>query len=252
LELYLKVMAWSLERILGPRNTILLQTLRSLAAASARRGRADLAEQALLHIIAVEESNRPSRPREIAAISKSLGELYLTPRRAQEARAAFERALQLLDGYEEVACEEVAIVLDGLAQAYRLLHMDHQAEPLLRRALSLRESALGPDHQNVLDSLTRLGQLLSDLGKYDEAEVLLERVVHGQESTHGSTHLAVAAALDNLALLLDQKGEFARSEVLYRRAVTIERLIMKRPGFANVHIEGHRPAGPLESPHGQG
>ena len=68
-----------------------------------------------------------------------------------------------------------------------------------------------------------------------------------QERLHGSESLAVAAALDNLAYLLDQRGEFARSEVLYRRAVAIEKTVMKRPGLANVQIEGHRPAGPVES-----
>ena len=243
----MRALARCRECILGREHSSVVEGLRSLGDAAREASMPAVAEQALCRALAIEETQRPHRFQSFAVTLGKLGEIYLTPKRAVDAKSLFERAVQMQGTEWGSGSTDMAWLLDGLAQAHRLLHEDIKAEPLLRHALDLREAKLGPDHQEVLDNLTRLGKLLSDLGRYEQAEPLFMRVVETQERLNGSNHLALAAALDNLALLHDQKGEFGRSEKIYRRVVAIESAVLKRPGQATFNIEGHRPADPVES-----
>jgi len=246
----LRILIAALMPLFGSRHPRVVERLCALGKAAKAAGKANLAERTFRQALEIEDERRPVRPAVLASILAQTGIFYLTPKRAGEAKAMFERALTLSEEGAD-RTDLVPSLLDGLAQACRLLNEDAQAEPLRRHALALCEAALGPDHQEVLNSVTRLAQLVSDLGRYEEAESLFARVVETQERLHGPENLELAAALDNLAILLDQKGEFAKSEVLYRRVAAIERAIMNRPGLAHVQIDGHRPAGPVESSHAQ-
>eukprot|EP00741_Cyanophora_paradoxa_P013230 tig00000178_g12779.t1 len=128
--------------------------------------------------------------------------------RAQEAPAAYERALGLQ------AAEATA---DDFAAAGALLvalGRYAEAEPFLQRALAIQEAKLGRAHPETAACLSNLATLFDQQGKYGEAEPLYKRALAVEEAALGPGHPDTASLLDNLGQLYASTGRYDEAETL--------------------------------------
>lgn len=169
-----------------------------------------------------QEQLLPTDHLEIANSSNSLGTLYITLERFEEAIPLLCRALAIREKALDRDHSDIATSLSSLATLLMSKSDYVAAEPLYRRALEIREKALDPDHRHVAIGLGNLATLLFNKGDYDGAEHLHCRALAISEKAYGSDHPDTAICLNNLGvLLMESKGDYAAAEPLYRRALAI-------------------------------
>ena len=153
--------------------------------------------------------------------SNSLGLLYLSLAKYQEAMQLLRRALAISESQLGAEHPDTATSLGNLALLLQAQGDYAGAEPLHRRALAICESQLGAEHPDTATSLNNLALLLQAQGDYAGAEPLYRRALAICESQLGAEHPNTATSLNSLASLLHDQGDYAGAEPLSRRALAI-------------------------------
>ena len=124
--------------------------------------------------------------------------MYHAQKKFEEAKKAFEEALELRRKILGAENGETTTTLNNIAELFRELGANHTAEILHTDALNIRQRILRPNHPDIGKSLNNLAAIYLDQGLAEKAEELYKRALCICK-TLGTTHPCVAIELNNLA-----------------------------------------------------
>jgi tetratricopeptide (TPR) repeat protein/predicted Ser/Thr protein kinase len=156
-----------------------------------------------------------------AQVLNSLGFLYDSQGKYEEAVAQHRRALALKEKLYGPSNERVTDSLDNLGLALSELGRYEEGEKYLRRALEIDEKAFGSEHPELLAALNNLGSLLNELGRTDEALMHLRRALRLAETALGSESFQVAMTLTNIGGVLEEAGRHEEALATFRRSLDV-------------------------------
>ncbi|MCA9284752.1 MAG: tetratricopeptide repeat protein [Phycisphaerales bacterium] len=128
--------------------------------------------------------------------------------RREEARSAYERALELYRGAD--ARIEQATVLNSLGILARDEGRTDDAERLYREAIALRRLVDPRPNPAVATLLSNLGRLLGGAGRLDEAAAVLEESLQMHKDVNGERHFTVAYPSVSLGEIRSMQGDHDR------------------------------------------
>jgi serine/threonine-protein kinase len=189
-----------------------------------RRGRSADALPLLAEAFAYHQRSDPGGLEVVSDLS-NLANAYKALHRDAEARAAFERAVALLERQPDADPSLFARVLNNYG-----LFLDRNvrdragAKVALERALALHERNSGPNSALVSGTLGNLSELYIRLGEVDRAVAASRRAVGISEATYGPRHYELALAKNQLgwALLAAGRAAEARPVLAESQAVVTE------------------------------
>lgn len=141
-----------------------------------------------------------------------------------DAKAAFERALQIAEVLYDGDRPEVARQVNNLGQALRDLGELAEARTHGERALRIAEAAYGPDHPAVAKDVNNLGSVLRDEGDLAQAGTHFERALRIDEAAYGPEHHQVAVRVNNLGGVLRRLGDLTGARAHFERALRIDEM----------------------------
>jgi tetratricopeptide (TPR) repeat protein len=151
----------------------------------------------------------------------SIASVALAEGKLDEARALFERAIEILE--RELGPDHLELVrpLSGLAISIGQQGEHEQARALFQRAMTIVETTLGPGHPELADLLNNLGNMAGRQGELGLAHASFERALAIQEATLGSEHPNLAAPLDNLGTVAQLEHDLEAARRYFDRALAI-------------------------------
>jgi tetratricopeptide (TPR) repeat protein len=210
----------------GAKHPLALQAEVNLAVSYRRRGDVDLALPILQRVLG-ELSSRFDEP-DCAYLYRlglnNLGAAYLAAGRLEEAGAALELCLNLVElalPLEEDAKEEHARVLDNLADVLCQRGDLDTAEVRARAALAAWLDLRGEGHLDTGIAMSQLGAVLMGKGDLDAARPLVERSLALARTLAGEEHPEVCSVLNLLGTLEVHSGDLDRASELFARSATL-------------------------------
>ncbi len=215
-----------MEKELGPGHPRLIPHQRELATLQVRRGQLEPAEAALESarrgLAALGSASRQLRARDAA----DRGELRSYQGRAEEARAAFDEALQLADGPRVARWVKAYVLLRHAEHLFRHGRWDQAAD---KGQASLAAYRTAGD-RNMMDLMLPrylLGRVELERNRFDAAREHFQRVVDLVEK-RSTEAPAVAYGLVGLAECLLEQGQAEKALPLLERA---HRIRQSAPGW---------------------
>ncbi|MCC6142760.1 MAG: tetratricopeptide repeat protein [Candidatus Hydrogenedentes bacterium] len=173
----------------------------------------------------------------------SLGRVYTSQGRFEEAEKAFQEALNLFESSLGRRHRVVAETLNNLADL-RYIWQQGEVESLYRRALDINED----DQLNVevARSLNGMALLHNDAGDVVEAEKLLKRAIQINERGERRSEPYTATTLVNLGILYTNLGRYSEAQPLLKRAEYIQSATL-RPDHPDIAVRKHAQAALLQA-----
>ncbi len=167
-------------------------------------GRADESASWIRHAEAQLERAGGS-PSLAADLANTSGTIAFVGGQQREARAHFERALELA-GRADASPRRLAAIRVNYAIVLLSTGDPNALEQLIDAQRQLEE-VLGPEHPDVIDALANVGNALARFDRYDEARVVLERALALREAMFGPDALENARLLSVLGDLDRIQGD---------------------------------------------
>src|SRR5919206_1392993 len=149
------------------------------------------------HAIALSVAGEPTM-----AVFNDAGAYLSINAELVEAKAAFEKSIELHEGLFGTTHPTLAQLLNNLGETLRMQGHLEEAAKYLKRALAIDEAALGTDHPNVAIDLLNIGNVFYAKEAYAEARSHYERALAIFEAVFGLKHAHVATALNNIGATL--------------------------------------------------
>ncbi|MCA9692214.1 MAG: tetratricopeptide repeat protein, partial [Myxococcales bacterium] len=208
---------------LGAEHPVVADVTAAIAASLLRRGEPAKAEELLQVAMMIDARTRGEDHPVSGARLLVHGAALLGLDRRDEARAALERGLAILDAAgatESLARARAHADLGVIARRAGAIEaaIDHH-----QRAAALFERSLGADDPEVGAQRNALGNLAFARGRNAEARDHYQRALEIKEAALGPDHPGVAGALNNLANAQLELGELAQARALHERALAIFR-----------------------------
>ncbi len=177
-----------------------------------------------------------------------LGAAYRGARKAPEALAAYQQALEILRGRLGEQSDAVAASRNGLANTYMLDGRFEDAQAMYLAALEVFEKGLGPKHFRTVTAYNNVGVVLAERGRFAEALPYFEKVVVARDAQAADPKAADAHA--NLGMLLVELGRLDEAQQRFERAkallqgVAVDHFSNAEPllGFARLALDRKRGA----------
>ena len=163
-----------------------------------------------------------AQPKIAASILGEKGSLLRDLRRFDEARVAYNNALNLLDQREGADLPEKAETENGLGLLDAREGRYTEAETVYKSALRHLHEAGQDDSYTAGAVSTDLGFMLTDSGRLQEATGLLENALNIFNKNHYQTDAGYASLLSNLAINYLQEGRFKEAEGLLLQAAQLD------------------------------
>ncbi len=179
----------------------------NLGNAYARGGKLSDAET---HLTRALELSYEDNSTDLARPLISRGVVRKKQGRFDEARADYERALELVAGGGTPGME--AMILANLGNLEKRVGNLDRALERHTEALAMREAELGPDHVAVADSLGDLGALHRRAGRFEAARQHYDRELSIRRAALGPEHPELVSAHLHRANLAIEQGTFAEAE----------------------------------------
>jgi len=185
---------------------------------------------------AEELSDRPALQ---ARLLGTVGEVYRTLGRYDEAQPLMERAVRLLESARPEGDPELAGHLEVLGDLHRRRARYEVADSLLNAALTLRRRHQGDDHPATAGTLAALGRLTSDRGRMEAAEALHREALAIRRAALGPDHPDVAWSELTLGAVLRRQLRIDEAEAFYRASVETHRRALgdEHPALAEALIQ---------------
>ena len=209
------------ERMLGPDDLLVAETLGTLASAYESTGDYASAEPLKLRALRImEKALGPDHPRVARALT-GLGGFYREMGDGLKAEEMYRRSLAVFEKIGEMENPVVATLLNDLGSVYYARGDYPNAETFFDRSRALWETLLGPDNFHIAASYTHLGRVAYDAGDYTKAEAMFQHALTLAEKGLGQEHTGVTGYLNDLADTYCTTGEYEKGESLYERALTV-------------------------------
>ena len=209
------------ERVLGPDDLLVANTLGFLADNYDYTGDYASAEPINLRVLKIKEKvlgpDHPNVAHDLSQIGidyQYRGDYFKAEEMQQRAWSIFEKA-----NLTETA--DAGGVLEALANTYYGRGDYQRAEEYSQRSRAVWEKLLGPDHFHLAPSFTFLGRVAYDALDYSKAEAMFQRALTLSEKALGQDHLKVAPCLNDLAMVYCTTGRYSEGEALYQRALAV-------------------------------
>lgn len=181
------------------------------AAVHSAKGDARIAEESYLQAIAgLTQGDEQSRILRAQAFV-SLGALYRPLERFDEARAAYDQALPILEQIRGPEHPDTLACLGNMAEVLVSLGDTDRAEQTMRELIEIRRRVFGPRHERVAIAINNLADLLRAENRPDEAIPLFEEARSIFAESLGEKHFRVAMTSHNLGLTLTRSGRAAEA-----------------------------------------
>ncbi|HEY4414219.1 MAG TPA: tetratricopeptide repeat protein [Verrucomicrobiae bacterium] len=212
------------EKILGPRDPLVAQSMRRLSHVLWRQGSLAEAETMARAGIGLQRELFGSTNLEVARALQDLAAILNTEDHQMQAEAALREALatkQAVLGDDDL---EVADSMDDLsAWLFSRRFKPAEAEDLARRAIAIRQKKLGADNLLVTVASLKLKAALLDIqGQSAEEEATLKQLVVAQRKLFGDAHPSLAQSLNLLAMVLRNEDKLTEAEPVRREALGMQ------------------------------
>jgi tetratricopeptide (TPR) repeat protein len=185
---------------------------------------------------ALHEAQRfgPADPR-IGATLNSLGLVYRSEKKLNEADAAFRRALPIMETANGSASLDTANINFNIAGVAMDMGKWADAAQYLKRCLQTYQEKLGEKSLKTGDVLCMVGEANLNLKAYVDAEATLKRCADIRESDGGMENAGLGDALHNLAVAYQKQGRNSKAEPTFKLAAKIREktLGITSPAFAD-------------------
>jgi CHAT domain-containing protein len=209
------------ERVLGPDDLLVAETLGTLATAYESTGDYASAEPLKLRALRImEKALGPNHPR-VARELTSLGGFYRGMGDELKAEEMYQRSFAIFEKIGQTENPVVATLLNDLGSVYYARGDYSNAAKYFDRSRSLWETLLGPDNFHIAASYTHLGRVAYDAGDYSKAEAMFQHALTLAEKGLGQEHTSVTPYLNDLADTYCTTGEYEKGERLYERALAV-------------------------------
>jgi serine/threonine-protein kinase len=159
---------------------------------------------------------------DLARDLNNLANGYKALDRNDEARAAFERAIALLEsGHPGITPDQLPRTLNNYGLFLDRLREHAAARAALERALALHERNSGPDSALVSATLSNLSDLYVRVGEVDQARAAAERALAIATTTYGPDHYDTGLALNSVGWTLLKGDRPADAAPYFERAITV-------------------------------
>ena len=209
------------ERVLGPEDAAVADTLQRMAGSLMNTGDYAAAEGYRLRALKIFERVLGSDNPDFANELNQLGSLYRQKGDYLKAINTYLRALRIFERAHALEGFVVASMLGDLGSVYYLQGDYRSAATYAERSRATWEKLMGPDHFHLEPSFGFLGRVAYDAGDYVKAEKMFERALELREKALGPDDLGLPARLGDLAMLFATIGDYAKAEALYQRALSI-------------------------------
>jgi CHAT domain-containing protein/Tfp pilus assembly protein PilF len=159
-----------------PRHPFVTDALFNYATLLGRTGALKEATELLESVLKRDEVSLGRQHPDLASTLNSLGWIYQSSQRYDDAERMYKRALDIMEKLKPDG-RGVAVVLDNLAWLYREQHEYAKAQPLQQRATRLFEPLVASDPLGLAASLRGMAELQRLQNHPDEALVTLRRAV---------------------------------------------------------------------------
>ncbi|CAM9325623.1 unnamed protein product [Sphacelaria rigidula] len=230
-DLMLKVMARN-DKLLKASPLVVANALRWRIVVAASRGQRQEAQRLRTRMIALvdtaakywDDCVRTGRLEEPLALH-TLGSLYLTAARIEEAEVWFERALQTQEATLGKYHAQVGATLQGLALClqHRCPERQEQANRYFHRAIDIIKMRRGNNSLEEASTLSFLAICELDATRPEFAERLFRRALNIYKHTKMQPARLKANALHSLGVCVRELGRWAEAEKLLRRSLEIQR-----------------------------
>ncbi len=154
----------------------------------------------------------------LADAYSSLGAALRGGRKAKEAFAAFEKALEILRARVGPNSDLTATALNGVGSSLMLEGRFDEALDLYTQAHDVFVRRLGPTHFRTVTAVNNIGVVLAEQGRYADALPYFEKVVSAREATLAPTDAKTADALANVGMLLVEVGRYDDAQKSFEKA----------------------------------
>lgn len=210
------------ERVLGPDDLLVVNTLNFLADSYYYTGDYLNAEPLRLRALKIREKvlgpDHPALANDLLEMStdyQDRGDYFKAEEMQQRAWGILQRA-----NLTETA--DAAGVLEGLANTYYARGDYRSAEEYSKTGRAVWEKILGPDHFHLSTSFTFMGRVAYDAAEYSKSEEMFQRALALSEKALGKDHLSVTTYVNDLAMVYCTTGRYAEGQALYQRALAVD------------------------------
>jgi tetratricopeptide (TPR) repeat protein/tRNA A-37 threonylcarbamoyl transferase component Bud32 len=161
-----------------------------------------------------------------ASIRYTIGRTYLDLGLYPEARAQFDRALDL---NRRVLGTDNAATLRTLSRVGRTALLQDRypdAETALSQALTIQRRVLGVEHADSLYSANNLAEVYFATGKYTQAETLDTETLAIQQRVLGPDNVGTLATMNSLGNVYADQGKTDQAVKLHEQAVEGQRRVL--------------------------
>ena len=166
------------------------------------------------------------QPEVQAALHTTIGETYSTLGLYGEARAQFQRAMDL---YRQALGPKSPNTLRAMSLLGNVADKEGnypEAEALLTQALATQRQVAGPEYRETLRTMNNLAIVYQEEGKDPQAEALLEQTSAIKRRLFGPEHPSTLRTMENLALVYEDEGKFAKAEALLAHNLAAGRRVL--------------------------
>jgi tetratricopeptide (TPR) repeat protein len=169
------------------------------------------------------ESQFASQPLVDASLRATLGAVYQTLGRSEEALALHQRAYLLRK--ESLGEEHPATLASrlGIGKALGELQKLAEGEKTIRATLEAYQRVLGEAHLETLATKDALALQLYYQGKYEECDAVSRDVLDRRRRVQGSDHVDTLNTLEARGMYLLEQGKWAESEAVSREVLDAKR-----------------------------
>jgi eukaryotic-like serine/threonine-protein kinase len=174
-----------------------------------------------------------------AAYAKLLlhrGSIDFEEARIPQARANFEKSLDLYREVVGARSFEVAEVLSSLSEVFAWTDNNAEAERLARESIAIFEATAPSMHPDRIMAELSLSAVLRSQNRQDEAAKVISAALQKQIQLFGTHSGAVADTLDSLAMVRYSQGQLGEAKALSREAISTARVAYgdRHPSGANM------------------
>jgi len=209
------------ERVLGPDDPSVADSILKLARLLGAQNRSADAERFFRRAIAIQEKAFGPESSEVADTLYQFGEFKRSIASFGEAQTVQKRAYDIrlaLYGEDDLRVADSIAALAAIAASEDQVD---DAEALFRRALMIREKALGENAPEVLELVNPLASMMLRQGRTEEAEPWLRRQLSAEEAIYGPNDPRLVPKLTAVADICLRQERVGEAGPLFERAIAI-------------------------------
>jgi eukaryotic-like serine/threonine-protein kinase len=198
-------------------------TLQLLGSLNQRQGNFDEAEHLYAESLAIYEeqsSDDPDLAMEAASLKNSLGMIFLTTTRYEEAAVLFQDAVSYIRTNLGDDHPRLINYLSNLGNVHSVMGNTEEAEINYTLSVDTARKVRGNHHPHTANALIYYSNFLFGQGEYLEVEQISREALQIYIDFYDDDHPVIPVIYNNLANSLDNQGKLIEAEEIHRKALS--------------------------------